>query len=74
MTNQNPKPKKWLTVRQVRVRFGDVSHMWVERRLKNDPGFRDCFVKFGRLRMADQAKLECWERQQATRATAKGKE
>lgn len=29
----------FLTTRQVRERYGNVSHMWVERRLKDDSKF-----------------------------------
>jgi hypothetical protein len=60
MSNSNPK-KRWLTVAQVRERYGNVSHMWVERRLQKDPDFPR-FVKFGRMRFADEAELDEWDR------------
>jgi predicted DNA-binding transcriptional regulator AlpA len=54
------KSKRKLTTRQVQERYGAVSHMWVERRLKNDSTFPR-FVKFGRLRMWDEAELDAWD-------------
>jgi predicted DNA-binding transcriptional regulator AlpA len=61
MTNQNTKSKKWKTTRQVQVRYGDVSHMWIERRLKDDPDFPRP-VKFGRLRFWDEDELDSYDR------------
>jgi hypothetical protein len=63
----NPKPKKrWLTVKQVRERYGDVSHMWVERRLRDDPDFPR-LTKFGRLRMGDEAEFDAYDQLCAAR-------
>jgi hypothetical protein len=31
--------KVYLTAAQLRERYGGVSHMWIERRLKSDPAF-----------------------------------
>jgi hypothetical protein len=62
MARKTQKAKRYLTVTQVQERYGNVSKMWVERRLKADEEFRNCFTKFGRLRMADEDKLEAWER------------
>ena len=60
-----PKPKKrWLSTAQVRERYAGVSHMWIERRLADDPDFPRA-VKFGRLRFWDEAALEEWERNAA---------
>jgi predicted DNA-binding transcriptional regulator AlpA len=63
MSNPNPK-KTWLTAAQVRARYGGVSHMWLVRRLADDPNFPRA-VKLGRLRFFDEAELEAWEREHA---------
>ena len=54
------KSKRKLTSRQLRKRYGDVSHMWIERRLQDDPTFPR-FTKYGRLRMWDEEKLDEWD-------------
>ena len=66
MSNSNPK-KIWLNAAQVRQRYGGVSHMWLVRRLADDPSFPR-FVRLGRLRFWDQAELERWERERAAAA------
>ena len=64
----NPNPKKiWLSAAQVRQRYGGVSHMWLVRRLGDDPSFPR-FVRLGRLRFWDEAELERWERERAAAA------
>jgi hypothetical protein len=52
-----------VTAEQVRQRYGGVSRMWIERRLKSDPRFPRP-EKFGNslLRMFDLDALESWER------------
>jgi predicted DNA-binding transcriptional regulator AlpA len=50
----------WLSTRKLLRRYG-VSHMWVERRLLNDPDFPKP-VKFGRLRFWDINEIEQYER------------
>lgn len=46
---------------QVRQRYGNVSHMWIERRLKGDPSFpRPTY--FGRQRFWRVHELVEWER------------
>jgi len=53
-------------VQKVRERYGDVSAMWVERRLKDASGFpRPVYV--GRLRFWRLVDLENWERDLATK-------
>ncbi|MGC0326213.1 putative DNA-binding transcriptional regulator AlpA [Bradyrhizobium sp. USDA 326] len=51
---------------QLRARYGGVSHMWVERRLKDDPDFpRPLYIakrRFWRL-----GELAAWERDVAAR-------
>ena len=62
MTQSNtPKKKRYLTCRQVQERYGNVSHMWVERRLDDDADFPRC-IKFKRLRMWDEEALDAWDR------------
>jgi hypothetical protein len=64
----SPAEKRYLTAPQLRKRYGDVSHMWLERRLQNDPTFpRPHF--FGRFRFFAVDEIEAWER---TCARAKG--
>jgi predicted DNA-binding transcriptional regulator AlpA len=52
---------QWVSARQLRKRYGDRSHMWVERRLKNDADFPRP-IKIGRLRFWDLDQLEAYER------------
>ena len=61
MPSQNSKSKKWKTTRQVQERYGDCSHMWIERRLKDDPDFPRP-VKFTRLRMWAEDELDVYDR------------
>jgi predicted DNA-binding transcriptional regulator AlpA len=64
----NPESKKrYLTAGQLRERYGGRSHMWIERRLQDDPTFPKP-TKFGRLRFWDEAALEKWERSHAAEA------
>jgi hypothetical protein len=51
---------------RLRARFGGVSHMWVERRLKDDPRFPQPIYIAGRRfwRVAD---LHVWEKAQVAR-------
>jgi hypothetical protein len=71
----NPRPVRPVppgaTTRQVRARYGDVSAMWVERKLKNDSDFpRPEF--FGTNRFFRIAALEAYERACAKRPRARG--
>jgi predicted DNA-binding transcriptional regulator AlpA len=50
--------------RQVRHRYGDVSEMWIERRLRDDSGFPRP-IKIGRRRYWYVSDLEQWERERA---------
>ncbi|MFC7396533.1 helix-turn-helix transcriptional regulator [Chelatococcus sp. GCM10030263] len=55
--------REYLSVRSLRARYAGVSHMWVVRRLKNDPTFpRPAY--FGRQRFWKLAEIEAWERAQ----------
>ncbi|MFK4382517.1 hypothetical protein [Bradyrhizobium sp. USDA 223] len=59
-------PNALIPTAQVRARYGGVSHMWVERRLKDDPDFpRPLYIakrRFWRL-----GELAAWERSVAAR-------
>jgi len=57
---------EFLTARQLRKRYGNRSHMWVERRLKDDPGFPRPYY-FGRMRFFRLSELEAYECRQVTR-------
>ena len=58
---------EFLTARQLRKRYGNRSHMWVARRLKDDPDFPRPYY-FGQLRFFKLSDLEAWERQQAAKS------
>ena len=53
----------WLTTAAVRARYG-VSHMWIERRMKDGSGFPK-YTLLGRLRFWRLTEIEEWERKQA---------
>lgn len=67
-TNLNPPSVPtdavFISASQLRARYGNVSHMWVERRLQNDPAFPKPKY-FGRLRFWSIAELEQYERNAA---------
>ena len=64
-----PSTAKYIDTPQLRDRYGGVSHMWVERRLQNDPTFpRPIYI--GRLRYFEVEKLAAWERAVATKSRA----
>jgi hypothetical protein len=56
----------FISARQVRQRYGNVSHMWIERRLAVDPEFPKP-IYFGDRRYWEIVALESWERQAASR-------
>jgi len=59
-------PEVYLKTRQVQARYGGCSHMFIERRLANDPTFpRPVF--FGRHRFWKLSELEKWEAAQVER-------
>jgi len=60
---QHKTEKRYLTAAQLRERYGSVSHMWIERRLKSDPTFpRPVKLGGSGLRMFDLEQIEVWER------------
>ena len=57
-----PAGAVYITTAQLRQRYGNVSHMWVERKLKSDPDFPGP-VTFGSMfRFFRLADLEAYER------------
>jgi predicted DNA-binding transcriptional regulator AlpA len=64
---ENPKAKHFIGIRAVRQRYGDRSHMWVNRKLAGDPDFPKPNKLGGRLRLWDVDELEQWERLCAAR-------
>jgi len=56
------KEKRYLTTGQLRERYGGRSHMWVERKLKNDPRFPKPIKLGGRWRFFDLDEIEAYER------------
>ena len=54
----------FLKARQVRARYGGVSHMWLVRR-QNDAGFPSPTI-FGGIRFWKLSDLERWEKDQTT--------
>jgi hypothetical protein len=62
-------PDLFLKARQVRARYGDVSHMWLVRRQK-DAGF-PAPTFFGGIRFWKLSDLERWEADQ--QSTSKGR-
>jgi hypothetical protein len=61
-----PPGAVFISVQQLRARYGSVSLMWVNRRLKNDPKFPKPQY-FGRLRFWKIADLEAYERDAVTK-------
>ena len=65
--SDDKKPEVFLRTKAVRQRYGNASHMFIERRLANDPAFpRPVF--FGRMRFWRLSDLEKWEEAQAARS------
>ena len=53
---------EYLTSNQLRARYGDRSHMWIERRLKDASNPLPKPIYIGRLRFWLLADIEAWER------------
>ena len=62
---RKPKPVSantiWLTSNQVRERYGNVSHMWLWRNVRNNPAFPKP-TYFGRLMMFSVVELDAYDR------------
>jgi predicted DNA-binding transcriptional regulator AlpA len=56
----------YINARQLRDRYGGVSHMWVERKLAGDPEFPKP-TYFGARRYWPLSDIEAWERAAAKR-------
>ena len=56
------KSKKFIGTAQLRSRWNDCSHMFIERRLKSDPTFPKPVKLGGRLRLWDVDQIEAYER------------
>ena len=69
MTDATTERAEFVPARAVRQRYGNVSHMWIERRLKDDPSFPRP-IYFGRLRFWRIEDLREWERACAKREVA----
>lgn len=73
-TQLKPKPKskkQFLGIAALKERYGDRSHMFIERLIQRDPSFpRPVKLGAGKMahRMWDEAELETWERSKATRS------
>jgi predicted DNA-binding transcriptional regulator AlpA len=57
----------YISTRQLRYRYGGVSHMWIERRLADDPEFPKP-VYFGGRRFWRLTAVEVWERTTAAKS------
>jgi hypothetical protein len=67
-TKPNKRPKRFLTVVELRRRWGNVSQQFIERRLVDDPLFpRPMQLPRGRLRLFDEEKIEEYERRAVTK-------
>lgn len=56
-----PQDAVYISINQVRARYGNISHMWVERKIKTDPRFPQPKY-FGRLRFFKISEVEEYER------------
>jgi hypothetical protein len=65
---QPPVGTVYLTVAQLRQRYGSVSHMWVERKLKSDPDFPRPVTFGSSFRFFRFDEIEAYERLCATKA------
>jgi hypothetical protein len=62
---RQPKPitadTKWMSSVQLRQRYGGKSHMWIVRKLKNDPNFPRP-VYDGRMQQFSVAEFDAYDR------------
>jgi hypothetical protein len=65
-----PADALWISARQVRARYGGRSHMWIERKIKNDPKFPKP-TYFGRLKFFRPSKLDEYDRDRIDEQTSK---
>jgi hypothetical protein len=69
MTTKTTRAKRYLTVKMLRARWGDCSHMLIERKLRDDPTFPQ-YIKVGKARLFDEEDIESYERAAACRTSA----
>jgi predicted DNA-binding transcriptional regulator AlpA len=62
----------YINTRQLRDRYGGVSHMWIERRIADDLSFPQP-IYMGARRFWLLAKIEAWERVKAEKSSAKAR-
>jgi hypothetical protein len=65
-TTNKKRAKRYLTVNMLRERWGDCSHMLIERKLRDDPTFPR-YIKVGKARLFDEDDVEAYERAAAAR-------
>jgi len=71
-TIKKPKPKRYLTVNELRERWGGVSQMFIERRLQADPSFpKPMRFPGGRLRLFDEEAIEKYERAAVSKGSSR---
>jgi hypothetical protein len=63
----------YISFSQLLDRYGGVSHMFIERQLKNNPNFPKPH-RIGRLRFFSLAELEAYERASVARASSSSSE
>lgn len=60
----------WLTTAQLKARYGNVSHMFLERLMKRDPTFPRPTTFGSSFRFWLLSELEAWERACAAKKSA----
>jgi hypothetical protein len=56
------RKKKFIGMVELRERWNDCSHMFIENKIRNDPNFPSVY-RIGRHRFFDEEELEKYERQ-----------
>ena len=64
-----PAGAVYITTAQLRQRYGNLSHMWVERKLRNDPEFPRPVCFGSSFRFFKLADVEDYERRCAMKRT-----
>lgn len=65
-----PEGAVYITTQQLRDRYGGMSHMWLERKVRDDPDFpRPTYI--GRLRFFKIDEVEAYERACVKRRAAR---
>jgi predicted DNA-binding transcriptional regulator AlpA len=64
--------KTYLTAKQLRARWGNCSHMFIERRLQRDPAFpRPRKLGGSSIRLWDIEEIESYERAAVARSASR---